>query len=84
MNVARLCSIAGTGKLDTHQRISDYLKRRCAAYPGIGFSPQIEWIGEQTIVALRSFLQDIDCTSGEREAVERFLELAGEEVSGRV
>lgn len=82
MNVGRLCSIEGTRQLSTHRRGSDYLKHVCARYPGMGFTARIEWIGEQTVEALRLLLADTNCTEEERRAVERFLDLAAEELPG--
>lgn len=84
MNVGRMCSIQGSHQLETHQRASEYLKAVCARYQGMGFTSRIEWAGEQMIDALRLLLQDTNCTEEERRAVERFLRLASEEVSGAV
>jgi hypothetical protein len=84
MNVGRLCSIQGVSVLDTHKRGSEYLKIMCARYPGMGFSAHTEWIGEQMVDALRLLLKDTNCTEDERRAVERFLDLAGEELAGAV
>ena len=84
MNVGRMCSIQGSRQLDTHQRASEYLKAVCARYQGMGFTSHIEWVGEQMIDALRLLLKDTNCTEEERRAVERFLRLASEEVSGAV
>jgi hypothetical protein len=82
MNVGRLCSIEGSQQLDTHQRASEYLKVVCSRYGGMGFTSRIEWIGEQTIDAMRLLLADTSCTEEERKAVERFLDLASEELPG--
>jgi len=84
MNVGRLCSIQGSQQLNTHQRASEYLKAVCARYHGMGFTSRIEWVGEQTIEALRLLLSDTSCTDEERRAVERFLELASQEMPGAV
>lgn len=84
MNVGRLCSIQGSAQLDTHRRVSEYVKAVCSRYPGMGFTSRIEWIGEQSVDALRLLLADIDCTMEERRAVERFLDLAAEELPGTV
>jgi hypothetical protein len=82
MNVGRLCSIEGAAELQTHQRASEYLKAVCARYPGMGFSPQMEWLGEQMVLGLRLLLADTSCTEDERRAVQRFLNLAVEELPG--
>jgi hypothetical protein len=82
LNVGRLCSIQGSNQLDTHMRASEYLKTVCGRYPGMGFSPRIEWIGEQMVEALRLLLSDTRCSDEERKAVERFLTLAAEEQPG--
>ena len=82
MNVGRLCSIAGSSDLDTHQRVSEYLRMVCAAYPGMGFTSQIEWMGERSVDALRLLLADTNCTEDERRAVDRFLDLASAELPG--
>jgi hypothetical protein len=50
----------------------------------MGFTSQIEWVGEQMIAALRLLLADTTCTEEERRAVERFLALASEELPGAV
>ena len=84
MNVGRFCSIAGQQGADTHQRVSEYLKAVCAAYRGMGFTSRIEWVGEQTIEALRLLLADTRCTEEERRAVEKFLDLASQELPGAV
>jgi hypothetical protein len=84
MNVGRLCSIDGPTALNTHQRASAYLKLLCDAYPGMGFSPHVEWIGEQMVSALRILLSDTNCTEDERRAVDRFLELAAQELPGNL
>ncbi len=84
MNIGRLCAIEGTRSLDTHQRVSEYLRLMCARYPGMGFSSHVEWVGEQTVDALRLLLSDTSCTEEERRAVDRFLQLACEEVPGAV
>lgn len=83
MNVGRLCSIESSQQLDTHQRVSEYLRAVCSRYPGMGFTSRIEWTGEQTIEALRLLLSDTNCSDEERRAVERFLHLAAEEIPGR-
>lgn len=82
MNVGRLCSIAGSSDLDTHQRVSEYLRLVCAAYPGMGFTSRIEWIGERSVDALRLLLADTSCSEDERRSVERFLDLASAELPG--
>lgn len=82
MNVGRLCSIAGASDLDTHQRVSEYLRLVCAAYPGMGFTSRIEWIGERSVDALRLLLADTSCSEDERRSVERFLDLASAELPG--
>jgi hypothetical protein len=82
MNVGRLCSIQGSAEVTTHHRMSEYLKVVCERYPGMEFTARIEWIGEQALDALRLLLADTRCTDEERRAVERFLGLAGEELSG--
>lgn len=84
MNVGRLCSIQGSHQLESHQRVADYLKLVCAPYHGMGFTSRSEWIGEQTLDALRLLLADTSCTDQERRAVERFLDLAAEELPGAV
>jgi hypothetical protein len=84
MNVGRLCSIQGTSQLESHQRVADYLKLVCSPYHGMGFTSRIEWIGEQTLQALRLLLADTSCSEEERRAVERFLDLAAEELPGSV
>lgn len=84
MNVGRLCSITGTQHTDTHQRVAEYLKVVCAPYPGMGFTARVEWVGEQTLAALRLLLADTRCTEEERRAVEKFLDLASEELPGAV
>jgi hypothetical protein len=48
----------------------------------MGFSPRVEWVGEQTIAALELLLADTNCTDEERRAVSRFLELASQEIPG--
>ena len=84
MNVGRLCSITGTQQGDTHTRVSEYLKAVCAHYHGMGFTTRLEWVGEQTVEALRLLLADTRCSEDERRAVERFLDLAAEELPGKV
>ena len=84
MNVGRLCSITVTQQGDTHARVSEYLKAVCARYQGMGFTTRLEWTGEQTVEALRLLLADTRCSEDERRAVERFLEIAAEELPGRV
>jgi hypothetical protein len=56
----------------------------CSPYHGMGFTSRIEWIGEQTVRALRLLLAETVCTDEERRAVERFLDLAAEELPGSV
>jgi hypothetical protein len=82
MNVGRLCSIEGPNSLNSHQRATAYLKMMCAHYPGMGFSSQVEWVGEQMVQALRLMLADTGCSEEERRAVERFLDLATQELPG--
>ena len=82
MNVGRLCSIEGPSSLNTHQRAVEYLKLMCANYPGMGFSSHVEWVGEQMVQALRVLLADTSCTDEERRAVERFLDLAAQDLPG--
>ena len=84
MNVGRLCSIQGSYQLESHQRVADYLKLVCSPYHGMGFTSRIEWVGEQTLSALRVLLADTSCTDEERRAVQRFLDLAAEELPGSV
>jgi hypothetical protein len=84
MNVGRLCSIQGTQQLDTHTRASEYLKAMCSRYPGMGFTAQVEWVGEQMVEALRLLLADTNCSDDERRAVDHFLRLAAEELPGAV
>lgn len=84
MNVGRLCSITGTQHADTHTRVSEYLKTVCARYQGMGFTTRLEWVGEQTVEALRLLLADTRCSEDERRAVERFLDLAAEELPGKI
>jgi hypothetical protein len=84
MNVARLCSISGAQNADTHMRVSEYLKAVCSPYAGMGFTARLEWVGEQTIEALRLLLADTRCSEEERHAVERFLALASQELPGSV
>ncbi|GAC1332495.1 MAG: hypothetical protein NVS2B16_17320 [Chloroflexota bacterium] len=84
MNVGRMCSVQGSSQLDTHQRGSEYLKLVCARYHGMGFTSQLEWVGEQMVEALGLLLNDTRCTDDERRAVEKFLKLAAEEVPGAV
>jgi hypothetical protein len=50
----------------------------------MGFTSRIEWIGEQAIDGLRLLLADTNCTEDERRAVNRFLDLAAEEVPGNL
>jgi hypothetical protein len=82
MNVGRLCSVQGSTQLDTHQRASEYLRLICSQYPGMGFSSSTEWVGEQAVTALQLLLADTNCTDDERRAVQRFLDLAREELPG--
>jgi hypothetical protein len=82
MNVGRLCSIQGSAEEQTHWRLAEYLKVVCGRYPGMEFSARVEWLGEQTVDALRLLLADTRCTEAERRAVEHFLGLASEELSG--
>jgi hypothetical protein len=84
MNVARLCSVTGAQQGDTHMRVSEYLKAVCAPYRGMGFTTRLEWVGEQTVEALRLLLADTRCSEEERRAVERFLDLAVEELPGKI
>lgn len=82
MNIGRLCSIEGPSSLNVHQRSTAYLKMRCAGYPGMGFSSHVEWVGEQMVEAMRLLLADTNCTEEERRAVDRFLDLAAQELPG--
>ena len=83
MNVSRLCDVQGATAPDTHQRVSEYVKRICEQYRGMGFTPREEWLVEQTVVALRQLLDDIRASEAGRNAVEAFLAIAAEERPGK-
>jgi hypothetical protein len=82
MDVGRFCGVAGSEANARHQRIADYVKRRCDHYAGMGFTPREEWIVEQTIAALGELLGDIRCSTEERAAIEEFLHLAAQDLPG--
>jgi hypothetical protein len=82
MDVSRLCGVQGGTKHTTHQRVAEYVKRRCDQYPGMPFTPREEWLIEQTIAALHQLLADTRCSEVGRMAVSAFLDIAAEELPG--
>ncbi len=82
MDSGRFSDALGAEQQAAHMRIAEYVRAICDRYPAVGFTRHQEWVAEQTMHALQTLLTHVHCTDDERRAIEEFLALASEQLSG--